>query len=156
MEGREEQEEAQENEVNDQPENDDEDKGEEKEEVEEEWEEEDSQEQPDPEEELLKISEFGLKETDFALRRPDPQFRPQYEAEQHYITALEQSQKLTGCIITPGIVYGYGESVMTPLFKKLYMNTQLKAPLYYGGHTRIIPFVHALDLAILIHAMCVE
>lgn len=65
---------------------------------------------PDPEELLLKLPTYGLEEKDFVTRRPHPQFRAQYEAENQLIKTLEKSQNLTGCIVTPGIIYGHGES----------------------------------------------
>lgn len=69
---------------------------------------------------------------------------------------LKQNENLTGAIITPGIVYGYGETCLFKLFKKIYNDELKKAPIYYGGNNRIIPFVNALDLALLIHALVVE
>lgn len=114
------------------------------------------EEEEDPEEKLLKLPEFGLRETDFALRRPHPAFRAQFEAEERIAAALARSESVSGAIVVPGVVYGYGETSMTGLFKRIYRGEVEKAPLYAGGHGRTIPFVHALDLAILVHALCIE
>ena len=70
--------------------------------------------------------------------------------------ALARSESVSGAIVVPGLVYGYGETAMTGLFKRIYRGEVEKAPLYAGGHGRTVPFVHALDLALLIHALCVE
>lgn len=108
------------------------------------------------EEQLLKLSEYGIQEADFANRRPHPQFRDTFEAENTLVRGLQDAQNVTGAIVTPGIIYGHGETVLTELYKRIYRGTAPQAPLYYGGHQRILPFVHALDLALLVHAMCVE
>ena len=119
-------------------------------------EEDENDEEEDEEERLLKLPEFGLRETDFALRRPHPAFRAQFEAEERISAALARSESVSGAIVVPGVVYGYGETAMTGLFKRIYRGEVEKAPLYAGGHGRVVPFVHALDLALLVHALCTE
>ncbi|KAH0577183.1 Dpy-30 motif-containing protein [Spironucleus salmonicida] len=111
---------------------------------------------PDEEELLLALPTYGITEQDFQNRRPHPDFRAHLAAENNIIQILSTSENLTGAIVTPGIIYGYGETSLAPLFRKIYAQEIQKAPLFYGGHQRSLPFVHALDLAILVHSLTQE
>lgn len=102
---------------------------------------------------LPPIPDYGLSERDFKQRQPHSRFLKEYEAENEIVDILSRGN-VDGCIVTPGIVYGFGETVMASLYKRFYLEQLSKAPLYFGGHQRVLPFVHALDLALLVSAMC--
>lgn len=116
------------------------------EEAEEEKEEENPEEEPPVEDE-----DYGIEEANYLQRRPHPSFRDQHETENNFIAMLNKANNITGCIVTPGLVYGFGESQLCNLFKNIWLEKVDKAPLYYGGHKRVIPTIHTLDLALLIH-----
>lgn len=121
----------------------------------EEWSEsEDSEEER--EEKLLQLKEYGVYESDHERRRPHPDFRILLTTEKDIAKRLSSRENLEGAIVIPGLIYGYGETSLIPLYRSIYEGKLTQIPLYFGGHTRSIPTVYALDLALLIHSLVID
>ncbi|TNJ27300.1 Dpy-30 motif-containing protein [Giardia muris] len=128
-------------------------------EYEEEWsesEKEPSENSEEREERLLQLREYGIQEADAERRRPHPQYRRLLTAEKDIARRLASRENVEGAIVVPGLIYGFGETALVPLYRSIYEGLVDKIPLYYGGHNRAIPTVYALDLALLIHSLVID
>lgn len=108
------------------------------------------------EERLLQLKEYGISESDHERRRPHPDFRILLTTEKDIAKRLSSRENLEGAIVIPGLIYGYGETSLVPLYRSIYEGKLTQIPLYFGGHTRSIPTVYALDLALLIHSLIID
>ncbi|ESU35104.1 Putative Dpy-30 motif protein [Giardia duodenalis] len=108
------------------------------------------------EERLLQLKEYGISESDHERRRPHPDFRILLTTEKDIAKRLSSRENLEGAIVIPGLIYGYGETSLVPLYRSIYEGKLTQIPLYFGGHTRSIPTVYALDLALLVHSLVID
>lgn len=108
------------------------------------------------EERLLQLNGYGIVEADHVRRRPHPDFRILLTTEKDIAKRLSSRENLEGAIVIPGLIYGYGETSLVPLYRSIYEGKVAQIPLYFGGHTRSIPTVYALDLALLIHSLIID
>ncbi|GKT34713.1 putative multi-domain containing protein [Aduncisulcus paluster] len=95
---------------------------------------------------------WGIGEEDFLSRLSHPEYRLHLSVERSIAKKIRNTANVSGCIIVPGHVYGRGEGVFFDLFKAAWLGE--KIPLY-GDENRIIPTIHALDLAIYV-SECVK
>ncbi|GIQ87898.1 adenylate kinase/UMP-CMP kinase [Kipferlia bialata] len=121
----------------------------------EEEEEEPEEEEPEEEEEEEEEEEpYGVDEQDYQGRRPHANYRSHLTCERAVARRIRFSPHISGNVINAGVIYGRGETGFFPLFKAAFEGARL--PLYGSDHGRVIPTIHALDLAVLCHALATD